>query len=99
MEIHIGATLYMSFASMWFKIKTDKQIIHVEQEELDQSLFKRIRQGEIKFAGNARLKIYGKLSCGSGKRMKKENRVFFKSEAEAVSLGYRACKHCMRERY
>lgn len=36
-----------------------------------------IRQGKINFGGNRKLKIYGLLKCKSGKRMKKENRVFF----------------------
>ncbi|HLZ15973.1 MAG TPA: Ada metal-binding domain-containing protein [Cyclobacteriaceae bacterium] len=55
-----------------------------------------IRRGEIKFAGNARLKIYGMLHCSSGKRMKKENRLFFKDEAEAMCHGFRRCKKCMK---
>jgi methylphosphotriester-DNA--protein-cysteine methyltransferase len=28
--------------------------------------------------------------------MKKENRVFFASEEEAISFDYRPCGHCMR---
>ena len=67
-------------------------------EELDQSLFSLIRKEKIKFAGNFKLKIYGKLTCHSGKRMKKENRVFFESEAEAISFGFRPCKNCMKKR-
>jgi len=55
-----------------------------------------IRQGRIMFAGNASLKIFGKLSCGSGKRMKRSNRVFFESEKDAISSGYRPCGHCMK---
>jgi len=31
--------------------------------------------------------------------MKKENRVFFKSEKEAIDKGYKPCGHCMREEY
>jgi methylphosphotriester-DNA--protein-cysteine methyltransferase len=54
-----------------------------------------IRKGEILYAGNARLKIYGTLKCSSGKRMKKENRVFFKDESAAQAAGYRHCKHCL----
>ena len=50
-------------------------------------------------AGNLSLKIYGTLSCKSGKRMKKENRVFFKNEAEAIELGFRPCGHCLRAEY
>lgn len=54
-----------------------------------------IRSGKIRLAGNKRLKIYGKLDCSSGKRMKTINRVFFGSENEALAAGYRACKKCM----
>lgn len=53
----------------------------------------------MSFAGNAKLKIYGTSHCSSGKRMKKENRVFFCSEKEALKNGYRTCGHCMRETY
>jgi len=58
-----------------------------------------IQQGEIKFAGNRRLKIYGLLTCSSGKRMKMENRVFFKSAMEARQLGFRPCGRCMIKNY
>jgi methylphosphotriester-DNA--protein-cysteine methyltransferase len=58
-----------------------------------------IRNGEVRLAGNTQLKIYGTLSCKSGKRMKKENRVFFSSEAEAMSYGYRPCGHCLKTEY
>jgi hypothetical protein len=58
-----------------------------------------IDKGAIKFGGNSLLKIYGTLSCNSGKRMKKENRVFFKSEEEAFDEGYRPCGHCMKKQY
>jgi methylphosphotriester-DNA--protein-cysteine methyltransferase len=59
----------------------------------------KIRSREINFGGNSKLKIYGLLSCSSGKRMKTENRVFFKSEKEALENNYRPCGHCMREKY
>lgn len=52
-------------------------------------------KGEIQLGGNKKLKIYGLLSCSSGKRMKSENRIFFKSVQEAVDLGYRPCGHCL----
>ena len=58
-----------------------------------------IRQQRIRFAGNAKLKIYGRLNCFSGKRMKKENRVFFQSEKEALQHRFRPCGHCMKEKY
>jgi len=58
-----------------------------------------IDAGEIAFAGNKKLKIYGKLSCCQGKRMNAKNRVFFKSAIEAQQLGYRPCGHCMRKAY
>jgi methylphosphotriester-DNA--protein-cysteine methyltransferase len=50
-------------------------------------------------AGNQRLKIYGRLNCFSGKRMKNENRVFFRDEEEAVEAGYRPCGHCFKKKY
>ncbi|MEJ7768842.1 MAG: hypothetical protein WKF89_13575 [Chitinophagaceae bacterium] len=50
----------------------------------DQQTRKLIRQADICVGGNKLLKIYGALSCRSGKRMKKSNRVFFSSEKEAV---------------
>ena len=59
----------------------------------------KIRNGTICFGGNLKLKIYGRLDCNSGKRMKKENRVFFKSKIEAVQLGFRPCGHCMNKEY
>jgi len=72
-------------------------IRHSEIE--NNELRSRIRQGTILFAGNTRLKIYGLLNCSSGKRMKKENRVFFSSTAEAIVNGYRPCGHCMPAEY
>jgi methylphosphotriester-DNA--protein-cysteine methyltransferase len=60
---------------------------------------KQIKNKLICFAGNSRLRIYGKLHCASGKRLKKENRVFFVSQAEASAAGYRPCAHCMSESY
>lgn len=58
-----------------------------------------IQQGAIKLAGNGRLKIYGLLTCSSGKRMKTENRVFFKNEKEALNAGFRPCGQCIRREY
>ena len=78
----------------------------IRHTELGDHPFKRSRQlkillhkNEITFAGNAKLKIYGKLNCSSGKRMKIQNRVFFTADAEALYLGYRPCGHCMIKEY
>jgi methylphosphotriester-DNA--protein-cysteine methyltransferase len=46
------------------------------------------------YAGWKRGKIFGRLDCVSGKRMKKENRVFFLSWGDAITQGYRPCKNC-----
>jgi len=62
-------------------------------------LYAQLKNKEIIFAGNQKLKIYGLLTCTSGKRMKKENRVFFSHEQEALALQYRPCGHCMRQAY
>lgn len=58
-----------------------------------------INRGEVVYAGNAKLKIYGLLSCRSGMRMKVENRVFFENEEDALTHGYRPCGHCLRKAY
>jgi len=65
----------------------------------DAGLRKLIRQQAIQVGGNLRLKIYGQLHCASGKRMKKENRVFFYSANEAIMQGFRPCGHCMKADY
>jgi methylphosphotriester-DNA--protein-cysteine methyltransferase len=39
-------------------------------------------------------KIFGRLDCKSGMRMKKENRVFFHTWQDAIDAGYRPCKNC-----
>jgi len=78
-------------------------IRHIELGNVSFTRSRRLKQlldtKQIRLGGNARLKIYGTMSCRSGKRMKSENRVFFVSEAEAVNLGYRPCGHCMVQEY
>jgi len=58
-----------------------------------------IRRHKIGLSGNKPAKIYGSLRCSSGKRMKKENRVFFASEEEAINAGYRPCGRCLPFQY
>lgn len=65
----------------------------------DSALRSKIKQKDICLGGNRKLKIYGTLQCTSGKRMKKENRVFFASENEAMQNGFRPCGHCMKTIY
>ena len=72
-------------------------IRHVEISNRD--LKAMIKHQEICFGGNQKLKIFGTLHCMSGKRMKRENRVFFVSKTEAMGNGYRPCGHCLKERY
>jgi methylphosphotriester-DNA--protein-cysteine methyltransferase len=72
-------------------------IRHIDSSNTD--LRKKIKQGEIYLGGNRNLKIYGKLSCTSGKRMKRKNRVFFSTEKEAIAKGYRPCGNCMKSAY
>jgi len=58
-----------------------------------------IKTAEVQLGGNGRERIYGSLDCASGKSMKVENRVFFKTEAEGIKAGYRPCAHCLPEKY
>jgi methylphosphotriester-DNA--protein-cysteine methyltransferase len=70
---------------------------HIELQQ--EALLRKVKHQAIRRAGNIKLKIFGQLDCKSGKRMKKENRVFFASELEAVSKGFRPCAHCMPVAY
>ena len=72
-------------------------IKHLEINNIE--LHQKIKQKEIVYGGNSKLKIYGTLDCKSGKRMKKTNRVFFNSEMEAKAQGFRPCGHCMKVNY
>ncbi|WPP50378.1 Ada metal-binding domain-containing protein [Catalinimonas niigatensis] len=65
----------------------------------DLALRRLIKEKKIGWGGNFKLKIYGTLNCKSGKRLKKETRVFFFSDLEAVKEGYRPCGHCLKEAY
>jgi len=65
----------------------------------DAAIRRKIRNQEICFGGNKTLKIYGLLSCTSGKRMKKAHRVFFASEQEARQNNFRPCYRCLKERH
>ncbi|KIX22735.1 metal-binding protein [Flavobacterium sp. 316] len=65
----------------------------------DSDLQSKIKQQKIGLGGNIKLKIYGLLNCKSGKRMKRENRVFFMTEKEAIENDFRPCGHCMKTEY
>lgn len=72
----------------------------IRHDELDSKTFtRRVRVGEIRLAGNVRLRIYGTLHCWSGKKMSKKNRVFFGSEEDALNSGFRPCGHCMKTEF
>lgn len=49
------------------------------------------------YAGWRPGKIFGRLDCKSGLRMKKKNRVFFLTYQDAIDSGYRPCKNCKPE--
>jgi methylphosphotriester-DNA--protein-cysteine methyltransferase len=59
----------------------------------------KLKQQEIRFGGHLKLKIYGTLSCASGKKIKWKTRVFFSSEKEAIEHDFHPCGHCMKEKY
>lgn len=71
----------------------------IHSEISDSELFKKLLRKEICYGANRNLKIYGTLNCASGKRMKRENRVFFTSEKEALQNEFRPCGHCMKQEY
>lgn len=64
-------------------------------------LYRILKKGEVirsetpgEYAGWGPGKIFGRLDCKSGMRMKKENRVFFHTLEDAVTEGYRPCQKC-----
>ena len=65
-------------------------------ELTDAELFALLHRRAIRLAGNRRTRIYGRLDCASGRRLRRVNRVFFASAEEARMAGYRPCRHCMR---
>lgn len=65
----------------------------------DADLHAHLKSGALTFAGHRTGKIFGRLDCASGKRIKREERVFFADATEALALGYRPCGHCMRDAY
>jgi methylphosphotriester-DNA--protein-cysteine methyltransferase len=68
-------------------------------DKTDVSIRRLIKQQKICFGGNKQQKIFGTLHCKSGKRLKRNSRVFFASEQAAVQNGYRPCGHCMKAAY
>lgn len=72
----------------------------IQHDEISKSTLRSlIKQGSICLGGNRKLKIYGRLDCASGKRMKMVHRVFFQSQEEAIGNGFRPCGHCMHTEY
>ena len=78
-------------------MKTHQSLL--DEKGNNRVLLSLIKNRKILWAGNRKLKIYGKLNCKSGKRMKTQNRVFFQNEQEAIALGFRPCGNCMRLEY
>ncbi len=78
-------------------MKTHQSLL--DEKGNNRVLLSLIKNRKILWSGNRKLKIYGKLNCKSGKRMKPQNRVFFQNEQEAIALGFRPCGHCMRLEY
>ena len=72
----------------------------IRHDMIDEAaLHRMIRDGRLTFAGNRRLKIFGRLDCRAGRRLARRNRVFFANRSEAEGLGYRPCARCVRAGY
>ena len=65
----------------------------------DNELLKAIKSGLILYGGHRKQKIYGTLTCRSGRRMKRQNRVFFENRKDTVNNDYRPCGNSMNEPY
>jgi methylphosphotriester-DNA--protein-cysteine methyltransferase len=72
----------------------------IEHKKLSDEIVRSFIHGnKIAYAGNIPAKIYGRLTCSSGKRMKKENRIFFVDRNEAILAGFRPCGKCLHREY
>jgi methylphosphotriester-DNA--protein-cysteine methyltransferase len=53
--------------------------------------------------GNKKAEIYGKLDCSAANSALSkgyaQHRVFFATEEDAISAGYRPCGRCLRDKY
>ena len=58
-----------------------------------------VRSGAVTLGGNGPGRIYGRLDCRAGKRMKPANRIFFRDAAEADEAGFRPCGICLSKDY
>lgn len=58
-----------------------------------------VRSGAVTLGGNRPGRIYGRIDCRAGKRMKVDNRVFFRDAAEAEARGFRPCAVCLPTDY
>ena len=81
-------------ADMTANMTADMTDMMIRHDALDNAVLRRmILAGEIRYGGNHRLGIYGRLNCASGKRMKRRTRVFFAGEDAARAAGFRPCGH------
>jgi methylphosphotriester-DNA--protein-cysteine methyltransferase len=76
------------------------EVSFIEHSQIDdRALRALIRKKAIALAGHKKSLIYGRLNCGRGKRMKRSNRIFFATKAQAKSNGFRPCGHCLRDEF
>ena len=69
-----------------------KQILSLEGVRLDR--LQRLAQSGYRYEGVKSTKIFCFPTCYHGRRVKEENFVFFRDEAQARAAGYRPCKDC-----
>lgn len=84
-----------------FESKAANELNEIFEKIKNAKIYKILKNGQIvesqipgKFAGHKPGKIFGRLDCKSGMKMKKENHVFFLTYGDAISQGYRPCKKC-----
>jgi hypothetical protein len=67
----------------------------------DGTIYESTTRGQL--GGNRRLRIYGRLDCGSAIKALPQGyakiRVFFADEDAAIAAGFRPCGNCMKARY
>ena len=63
-------------------------------EGVDTALMERMARQGLRFIGSRTTHIFCLPTCHTGKHMKPQNRMEFRSEGEARARGYRPCKVC-----
>ncbi len=80
-----------------FKITQNAEILNAVQKYQENAHKKSIKDnGKFLYVASKKGRVYYKISCKNS--IKDENKIFFKSQKEAESFGYKPSKRCFKKR-